>query len=100
MPAQAPAGGVANPQLLDRDGIVQSPLLQIVLCLGVAIELLLIERRGLLQDGVRVGGRSPLLLAGSEGLAESPMAGQLGKTPEVAALAATVAGERSFASAD
>ena len=70
MPAQAATGGVTNPQLLDRDGIVQPALLQIVLCLGVAIELLLIERRGLLQDGVRVGGSSTLLLEISEALAE------------------------------
>jgi len=100
MPAQAPAGGVANPQLLDRDGIVQSPLLQIVLCLGVAIELLLIERRGLLQDGVRVGGSSTLLLEVSEALAEGQMAGQLDKAQEIAALAATVTVEEIFAGVD
>src|SRR5437867_6929496 len=97
MPAQAPAGGVTNPQLLDRDGIVQSALLQIVLGLGVAIELLLIERRGLLQDGVRVGGSSTLLLEVSEALAEGQMAGQLDKAQEIAALAATVTVEEIFA---
>ena len=58
MPAQAPAGGVANPQFFDGGGIVQSALLQIVQCFGVAIELLLIESGGLLQNGSGVGGRS------------------------------------------
>src|SRR5207244_9879633 len=48
MSTQAPAWGVANPQFLDRGGIVQSALLQIVQCLGVAIELLVIESGGLL----------------------------------------------------
>src|SRR5882762_5710415 len=43
MPAQAAAGGVANPQFLDRGGIVHSALLEIVECLGVAIQLVLIE---------------------------------------------------------
>ena len=97
MSAQAPAGGVANPQFLDRGGIVQSALLQIVQSLGVAIELLLIERRGLLQDGVRVGGSSTLLLEVSEALAEGQMAGQLDKAQEIAALAATVTVEEIFA---
>jgi len=82
---------------LDRGGIVQSALLQIVQCLGVAIELLLIERRGLLQDGVRVGGSSTLLLEVSEALAEGQMAGQLDKAQEIAALAATVTVEEIFA---
>ena len=58
MPAQTSAWSVANPQFLDQAGIVQSALLQILQCLGVAIELLLIERGGLLQHGGRVGGRS------------------------------------------
>src|SRR5947208_5954668 len=100
MPAQARTGGVTNPQLLDRDGIVQSALLQIVLGLGVAIELLLIERRGLLQDGVRVGGSSTLLLEVSEALVEGQMAGQLDKAQEIAALAATVTVEEIFAGVD
>ena len=43
MTAQARAGGVADPQVFDRGGIVQSALLKIVQRLGVAIELLLIE---------------------------------------------------------
>ena len=100
MSAQAPAGGVANPQFLDRGGIVQSALLQIVQCLGVAIELLLIERRGLLQDGVRVGGSSTLLLEVSEALVEGQMVGQLDKAQEIAALAATVTVEEIFAGVD
>src|SRR5436309_12737503 len=90
MSAQAPAGGVANPQFLDRGGIVQSALLQIVQCLGVAIELLLIERRGLLQDGVRVGGSSTLLLEVSEALVEGQMVGQLDKEQEIGAIAVIV----------
>src|SRR5437870_13396923 len=97
MSTQAPAWGVANPQFLDRGGIVQSALLQIVQCLGVAIELLLIERRGLLQDGVRVGGSSTLLLAVSEALVDGQMVGQLDKAPEIAALAATVPGRETVA---
>jgi hypothetical protein len=58
MSAQARAGGVANPQFLYRGRIVQSALLEIVECLGVAVKLLLIERGGLLEHGGSVGGRS------------------------------------------
>jgi len=79
---------------------VQSALLQIVQSLGVAIELLLIERCGLLQDGVRVGGSSTLLLEVSEALAEGQLAGQLDKAQEIAALAATVTVEEIFAGVD
>ena len=70
MSAQAPAGGVANPQFLDQGGIVQSALPQIVQSPREAIELLLIESGGLLQNGGRVGGSSTLLLEVCEALAE------------------------------
>ena len=49
MTAQTRAGGVTNPQISDRGEIVQSALLKIVQCLGVAIELLLIESGSLLE---------------------------------------------------
>ena len=100
MSAQASAGGIANPQFLDQGGIVQSALLQIVQSLREAIELLLIESGGLLQDGVRVGGSSTLLLEVSDALAEGQMAGQLDKAQEIAALAATVTVEEIFVSVD
>ena len=58
MTAQAPARGIADPQFFDQGGIVQSALLQITQCLGVAIELLLIESGGLLEHGGRVGWRA------------------------------------------
>ena len=100
MSAQATAGGVANPQFLDRGGIVQSALLEIAQGLGVAIELLLIERGGLLQHGGRVGGRSTGLLKVGEALAKRQVAGQLDKTQQIAALAATVTVEEIFAGVD
>src|ERR1700741_158439 len=49
LPAQVPAGGVADAQFFDRRGIVESALLQIVQGLGVAMELPLIEGGGLLE---------------------------------------------------
>ena len=100
MPAQAPAGGITDPQFFDQGGIVQSALLEIAQCLGVAIELLLIESGGLLQHGGRVSWRSTLLLEVSETLAEGQMAGQLDKANEIAALAATVTVEEIFAGVD
>src|SRR5215469_2854311 len=100
MSAQAPAGSITNPQFLDRGGIVQSALVQIVECLGMAIELVLIESGGLLQNGGRVGGRSTLLLEVSEALAKGKMAGQLNKAQKIAALTATVTVEEIFAGID
>ena len=100
MSAQAPAGGVANPQSLDRGGIMKSTLLQIVQCLGVAIELLLIESDGLLQHGGRVGWRSTYLLEVSEALAKGQMEGQLDKAQQIASLAAAVTVEEIFAGVD
>ena len=74
MPAQAPAGGVANPQFLDQAGIVQSALLQIVQSLREAIELLLIESGGLVQHGGRLGGRSTELFEVSEAFTKGQIA--------------------------
>ena len=70
MSAQAPAGGITDPQFFDQDGIAQSSLLEIAPCLGVAIELLLIESGGLLQHGGRVSCKSALLVEISKTLAE------------------------------
>ena len=100
MPAQVPAGGVANAQFFDQDGIAQSALLEIAQCLGVAMELLLIESGGLLQHGNRVGCKSALLLEVGETLAEGKMAGQLDKAQEIAALAATVTVKEILAGVD
>ena len=100
MTAQARAGGVADPLLFDRGGIVQSALPKIAQCLGVAIELLLIESGGLFEHGGRVGWRSALLLEVSKALAEGQMAGQLDKAQEIAALAAAVTVKEIFAGVD
>ena len=67
MSAQAPAGGITNPQFFDQDGIAQSSLLEIAPGLGVAIELQLIESGGLLEYSGRVGCKSAQI---SETLAE------------------------------
>jgi hypothetical protein len=97
----------AQSQLSDPDRadvchqrVAQSSLLEIAQCLGVAIKLLLIESRGLLEYGGRVGGRSALLLEVSETLAEGKMTGQLDKANEIAALSATVAVKEIFAGVD
>ena len=49
---------------------MQSSFLKISQCLGVAFELLLIERGGLLADSGRVGCKSTLLVEIGETLAE------------------------------
>jgi len=49
---------------------VQSSFLKISQCLGVAFELLLIERGGLLEYSGRVGCKSTLLVEIGETLAE------------------------------
>src|SRR5207237_1659261 len=101
MPTQASTRGIADAQFLDRGGIVQSALLQILQRLGVPIELLLIKSGGLLKHGGRIGWRSTVLLEVSEALAEGQLAGQLDKAQEIAAaLAATVAVEEIFAGVD
>jgi len=100
MSAQAPAGGITDPQFFDQDGIAQSSLLEIAQCLGVAIELLLIESGGLLQHGGRVSCKSALLLEVGETLAEGKMTGQLDKAKEIAALSATVTVKEILASVD
>ena len=100
MSAQAPAGGITDSQFFDQDGIAQSSLLEIAPCLGVAIELLLIESGGLLQHSGRVSCKRTLLLEVSETLAEGQMTGQLDKAKEIAALTATVTVEEIFAGVD
>src|SRR5258707_14194132 len=100
MSAQAPAGGITDPQFFDQDGIAQSSLLEIAPCLGVAIELLLIESGGLLQHGGRGSCKRTLLLEGSETLAEGQMTGPLDKAKEIPALTATATGEEVFAGVD
>jgi hypothetical protein len=100
MSAQAPAGGITDPQFFDQDGIAQSSLLEIAPCLGVAIELLLIESGGLLQHGGRVSCESALLLEVGETLAEGKMTGQLDKAKEIAALTATVTVKEIFTGVD
>ena len=100
MSAQAPAGGITDPQFFDQDGIAQSSLLEIAPCLGVAIELLLIESGGLLQHGGKVSCKRTLLLEVSETLAEGQMTGQLDKAKEIAALTAAMTVEEIFAGVD
>ncbi len=100
MAAQVPAWGITDAQFFDQCGIVQSALLQIVQRLRVAIQLLLIENRGLLEHGDRVGWNSALLLEVSNTLAKGQLTGQLDKANEIAALAATVTVEEIFASVD
>ena len=101
MTAQAPAGGVADLELLDQGGILQSALVEITHRFGVVIELLSIESGRLLEDsGDRVVGRSGLSLQVGEALAEGQVAGQLDKANQVAALAAAVAVEEIFAGID
>jgi hypothetical protein len=100
MTAQAPTRGITDPQFFDQGGIVQSSLLKISQCLGVAFELLLIKSGGLLEHGGRVGGRSALLLEVSETLAEGKMTGQLDKANEIAALTATVTVKEILAGVD
>src|SRR6266568_655416 len=99
MPAQACAGGIADAQLFDQGGIVQSSLLQIVQRLRVAIELLLIKSGGLLEDSGRIGWKS-VLLEVNEAFAEGQMTGQLDKAKEIAALTATVTVKEIFAGVD
>src|SRR5260370_11511853 len=100
MSAKAPAGGITDPQFFDQDGIAQSSLLEIAPCLGVAIELLLIESGGLLQHGGRVSCKSALLLEVGETLAEGKMTGQLDKAKELVALCGTVTVKEILASVD
>ena len=71
---QAPARGITDLQLTDQGEVAHSALFQIPPCLRVAIELLLIESRGLPQHrgGVR---SSALLFEISEALAEGQVLG-------------------------
>jgi len=57
MTAQTPAGGITDPKFLDQDRIVEATLVEIAQCLGVVIELLLIESGSLRKYGARVVGR-------------------------------------------
>ena len=69
MTPQAPAWGIADLQLPDQGGIVQSSLFKIPPCLRVAIELPLIESGSLPLHRDRVW-RSALLIEVGEALAE------------------------------
>src|SRR5438552_10816200 len=100
MSAQAPTRGITDSQFFDQGGIVQSSLLKISQCLGVAFELLLIERGGLLEHSGRVGCKSALLLEVVDTLAKGQMTGQLDKAKEIAALTATVTVKEIFAGVD
>lgn len=100
MAAQAPTRGVADAQLLDRTRIMQSTLFQILPCLGVAMELLLIEDGNLLEHRRRIDWSSLVLLQVGEALVEGQPTRQLDKTQQIAALTATVAVEEIFASVD
>jgi len=101
MTAQAPARGVADLELFDQGGILQSALVEITYRFGVVIELLSIEHGGLLEDsGDRVVCRTGLLLQVGEALAEGQVSGQLDKTNQVATLATAVAVEEIFAGVD
>ena len=79
---------------------MQSALLQIVECLAVAIEVVLIESGSLLQHSGRIGGWSSERLKVSETLAKRQMAGELDKAQQIAALAAAVTVEEIFAGVD
>lgn len=70
MTAQAPSGGIADPQFFDQDRIPQSALLQISARFSVTRELLLIEGGGFLEYGSGVRGRNALLLEVGKALAE------------------------------
>ncbi len=100
MPAQAPTRGITDAQFFDQGKIAQSSLLKIAQCLEVAIELLLIERGCLLEDGHRVNGESALLVEVSEAFAEGQMTGPLDKAKEIAALSATVTVKEILAGVD
>jgi hypothetical protein len=100
MTAQASTGGITDPQFFDQGKIAQPSLLKISQSLGVAFELLLIERGGLLEHRSRVGGESALLVEVGEAFVEGQMTGQLDKANQIAALAATVAVEEIFAGVD
>ena len=76
MTAQTPAGGITDLEFSDQGRIVQSAPVEIAQCLGVVIELLLIESGSLLKHGGRVVGfRSGLWIKAGEALAEGQMAG-------------------------
>ena len=100
MTAQAPTRGITDPQFFDQGGVVHSALLKIAQCLGVAIELLLIESGGSLKHGGRVSWKNALLLEVGETLAKGQMTGQLDKANEIASLAATVTVKEIFAGVD
>ena len=71
---QAPAGGITDLQLPDQGGVAHSSLFQILTCLRVAIELLLIESRSLPQHGGGVR-QSVLPFEVGEALAEGQVLG-------------------------
>ena len=75
MAAQASTGSVADLKFLDQDRIFETTLVEITECLGVAIELLLIESSSLLKHGGRVGFWTGLWIQAGEALVERQLAG-------------------------
>src|SRR5271157_2367496 len=97
---QAPARRITDLQFPDQGGVAQSALLQIPLCLRVALELLLVESGRPREHGGRVSGRSALLLEIGQALAKRQVLRQLDEANEIAALAAAVAVEEILAGVD
>src|ERR1700721_1068868 len=103
MAAQARARSIANAQLLPQRNVVPSALLKIAQCLGVAVELLLIERYRFFQHRRRVDGldwKNTLLLEIGQAFAEGQMTRQLDKANEIPALTAAMTVEKIFAGVD
>ena len=99
MTPQAPAGRIADLQFLDESRVVHSAPCKIPQCLRVALELLLIESRSLLQHCGRVD-QTTLLFEVSEALAKGEALRQLNQANQIAALAAAVAVEEIFTGVD
>ncbi len=98
MSAQAPAGSITDLKFPDQSGILQPAPVQIAHRFWVAIELLMIESRGLYKHSRRVRLSDSLSIQISQALAEGQMAGQMDKPNQIAALAAAVVIENIFAS--
>jgi hypothetical protein len=75
MTAQTSAGGVTDLEFPDQGAIIQPALVEIAECLGVVIQLLLIESSYLLKHLGRVGFWTGLWIKACEALAERQSAG-------------------------